>query len=377
MTRPALGVLVSCLLCGVLPLRVLAQPVVPAPAPVAAASAPPLDAAEPTADGLDWVQLTNGEWMQGKLVGLRDGDLEFDSDEFGLHTVEFGDVKRLFIRRKVEVGLESLETLQGPATLNADGTMTVQTPGGPRSIPRAQVLSMVPSGHSELGYWSLDLSLGVSVAKGNSDQGSGSAAAMIEREDGFTHLLMDYLWNFGASQGDRNVNNHRALAKLDLFLSKYFFITPASMTVEYDEFKNINERITPVAGVGVHAINTSRVEWDFMTAAGYQYTRYLSVLAGEPDDAHNAAVSLGTVLDIEATDELDLYFEYTNLLVVTDLGLTTHHAVAEVEVEITDIFDFQLRAILDRIEQPVTAEDGTTPYKNDLQLVAAVGLELN
>ena len=31
----------------------------------------------------DWVRLTNGEWLKGEFITMRDDSLVFDSDEFG------------------------------------------------------------------------------------------------------------------------------------------------------------------------------------------------------------------------------------------------------------------------------------------------------
>jgi Protein of unknown function, DUF481 len=77
--------------------------------------------------------------------------------------------------------------------------------------------------------------------------------------------------------------------------------------------KNIQFRITPAAGAGAHLIDNARVEWDFTLGGGYQYVDYASVAAGEDNDAQNAAVSLGTTLEVELTDDFDLHFEHTNM----------------------------------------------------------------
>jgi hypothetical protein len=31
----------------------------------------------------DWIQMSSGEWVKGSIIAMYDGDLEFDSDEFG------------------------------------------------------------------------------------------------------------------------------------------------------------------------------------------------------------------------------------------------------------------------------------------------------
>jgi len=155
-----------------------------------------------------------------------------------------------------------------------------------------------------------------------------------------------------------------------------FFLTPVMATFEYDEFRNIKLRATPGAGAGVHVVQRPKVEWDVIGAGAYQYVRFLSVLAGEDASASNAAVVLRTVLDADPTDDLELHLEYTTMLVVTDLGLTSHHIVGQVEFDLTSIFELDVKVIYDRTEQPVTESDGKTPKKNDMQLVASLGIEL-
>jgi hypothetical protein len=229
---------------------------------------------------------------------------------------------------------------------------------------------------SELERWSLDASFGLNLSRGNTNQGALSATSLIERNDGFTRFTVDYQGNYAETSGERTAHNHRAVTKLDLFLSKVLFVTPAMFTAEYDRLKNIRFRATPIAGGGIHALDSARVEWDFAAGAGYQYTRYFSVASGQPIDANNAAVLLNTTLDVDITDGFDFYFQYTNMLVVTDLGLTNHHLVTSLEADITSIFDLGVRFVFDRIEQPVEREDGTTPKQNDFQIVASLGVEL-
>ena len=59
-------------------------------------------------DGLptdfDWIRLKSDEWLKGKLVSMYDGKLEFDSDELGVHTFDFADIKEIRTSRVVQVG---------------------------------------------------------------------------------------------------------------------------------------------------------------------------------------------------------------------------------------------------------------------------------
>src|SRR5262245_20862292 len=45
-----------------------------------------------TADKLDWVQMTSGEWLRGEIISLYDEVLEFDSEEFEDLELEWEDI---------------------------------------------------------------------------------------------------------------------------------------------------------------------------------------------------------------------------------------------------------------------------------------------
>ncbi len=41
----------------------------------------------------DWIQMTSGEWVKGKIIVMYDGDLEFDSDEFDTLILDWNKIK--------------------------------------------------------------------------------------------------------------------------------------------------------------------------------------------------------------------------------------------------------------------------------------------
>ena len=52
----------------------------------------------PNAKDHDWLQTTSGEWIKGEIKGMYDKEIEFDSDEFDLLTIDWSDVKQLISR---------------------------------------------------------------------------------------------------------------------------------------------------------------------------------------------------------------------------------------------------------------------------------------
>ncbi|MBA1433320.1 MAG: hypothetical protein FAF04_06975 [Epsilonproteobacteria bacterium] len=49
----------------------------------------------PTPIQKDWVQTKSGEWFRGKIKGLYNDKLEFESDEIGLYVFDFDDIKTI------------------------------------------------------------------------------------------------------------------------------------------------------------------------------------------------------------------------------------------------------------------------------------------
>ena len=39
-------------------------------------------------ENFDWIQLTSDEWLKGEFIAMYERDLEFDSDELGILTLD-------------------------------------------------------------------------------------------------------------------------------------------------------------------------------------------------------------------------------------------------------------------------------------------------
>ena len=81
----------------------------------------------PQGDGFDWLQLTSGEWLKGQVVRMREGKLEFDSDELGVLKLDWAKVQVLWTALPQTVLLEDEEPIEGRLSISG-GRLTV---GGP------------------------------------------------------------------------------------------------------------------------------------------------------------------------------------------------------------------------------------------------------
>ena len=70
--------------------------------------------AAPMPTSFDWIQMASLEWLKGELISMYDDSLEFDSDEFDMQTVDWGDVKEIRTKGTMQVAFE-------------DGTIAIAT----------------------------------------------------------------------------------------------------------------------------------------------------------------------------------------------------------------------------------------------------------
>ena len=67
------------------------------------------DALEPSGTW-DWVQYDTNEWIKGEIIALYDDTLEFDSDNFGLLSIDWGDIIEVRSGRSYRIGLDQGDT---------------------------------------------------------------------------------------------------------------------------------------------------------------------------------------------------------------------------------------------------------------------------
>src|SRR6188508_167603 len=215
--------------------------------------AQPPDLAEPPelgATGMDWVKLTSGEWLAGEIKGMRDVELQFDSDKLDLIKLDWSDVAGLRSTAVRTYRFDQLGVFTGTAVMQ-DGQIAVRTADGQvRSFPRESLLLIIEGQGSEWDYWSAEASLGFVLRSGNSDQQDFNAHAHVRRQTPTLRSDFNYTGNFGEVEDVRNVDNHNVNVNVDRLITKGFFITLGSLNWVRDPFQNIDSRTTIGAGLG-------------------------------------------------------------------------------------------------------------------------------
>jgi len=336
------------------------------------------ESASPPTDTFDWVQTTSGEWLKGELKVLYSGSLEFDSDEFGLQTLDWDDVAQFHGNgtERIRFGTpEGIVTVDGRVTVTID-KIIVDTDEGTKEFDRNQLISIAPGARTEWDNWSAKISLGLNLSSGNTEQTDFTSTINIKRRTPENRVEIDYLGNFSTTRDLETVNNHRLNIFFDVFATREYFWRPIFAEYYRDPFQNIDYRTTIGAGAGYHIIDTPVTTWDVFGGPGYRATRYVSVQPGDSQKATTPALVASTSYDTALTKTVDFNAQYNISVVNKESGSFTHHAIAKFEIELTDIFDFDVAVIWDRTQDPQARSDGSVPKQDDIQLLLTLGVDI-
>jgi putative salt-induced outer membrane protein YdiY len=342
------------------------------PPPSSNAALPALDWVPP-ADSFDWIQLKSGEWLKGRLKGMQDRKLEFDSEELDHLTFDWKDIRQVRSSRTIDVLSVAGQPVSGPVAATPD--QVVVSGAEPQVIPREQLQSLTPGGSKEFNYWSGNLSIGLTLRAGNTKSVEYNAQAHLQRRTPETRLSLDYLGNISSVEGEESANNNRLNVEFDRWLSRRFYLVIPYTEYYRDPFQNLAHRVTLGVGVGYDLIDRPTVEWNVTTGPAYQYAWFESVAPGEPTEKGAAALTFGSRFQWDISHRTELILEYRGLFTSQEVGETTHHTVSTLSLELTKRFDLDVSLVWDRISQPKTGADGVEPKPDDFRLVVGLGVD--
>jgi hypothetical protein len=334
------------------------------------------------ADTYDWIRLTTGEWLKGKLnwmgqKGFGAGaTVKFYSEKLDDQTLDWSDIDQVHSPEVNTYGFLGKDEVTGRAVVTKDKVI-IETTEGVKTFPRSDLVAIAGGGERERRWWSTSLSLGFSGTAGNSNQATLNGSWDLVRADAKTRAAIGYKGSFGVANSEQTVNQHIGDASVQLFLWKRFFITPVTALFLNDSFRNLKFGTTPAAAGGVHIFNTKKVEWDLEVGLGYQHLRFLSLAAGLTNPASDGFVLVHTYADFNFTDDVELALEWRTSVVYTTIGLTNHIGNADLCISITDVFAFETSFQFLRTENPPPRADGTVPKKNDYQVIVSIAVNIN
>jgi putative salt-induced outer membrane protein YdiY len=328
----------------------------------------------PPPDEFDWIQLISGEWLKGELMVLYDRELEFDSDEMGLQKFDWEDVKQVRGHQLFSVRFEGPITVEGYLRVTEDKVF-VTVGDEVKEFDRNQLIAIAIGEPKEISYWTAKISLGLNISSGNTDQVQYNSKMDIRRRTSKSRFVIDYLGNFTTTDDVDTVDNQRLRGFYDIFKTRRYYLRPIFGEYYRDPFQNVENRSTIGVGMGYHIIDTSKTTWDASLGVAYQYTKFSSVEPGKDSSTTTPALVVGTLYERELTNMLDLILNYSFNIVNEDSGQYTHHAIATLETELTDLLDFDISLVWDRTQKPQPRDDGSVPDKDDFQTIFALGID--
>jgi hypothetical protein len=320
----------------------------------------------------DWIQLKSGEWLRGRLYGMQNRTVEFESDELDELTFDWKDVHQVQLPRAL-VSYGERQTAAGALRVNRE-TVTI-TGAEPLSFPREQLIGIAPGQLRELDYWSGKFNVGLNVRSGNSEQVDFVTKARLERRTPNTHLKLDYTGNFSELDGVESVENQRVNGSFNIFLTRRLFLVTPLVEYYRDPFQNIGRQVTLGGGAGYYLIDRPKVEWLVLGGPAYQQTRFDTVQPGEEPESSTPAFFLQSNFDVELTKRIDLELGYQAIVTSEQAGRVTHHSTATLEIDLTRRLDLDVSFIWDRTENPQADGNGDVPKQNDFRLNLSLGVK--
>lgn len=328
---------------------------------------------QPLPQEFDWIKLTSGEWLKGEIKVLYNSELEFDSDNLGLLTLDWGDVAEVRTQQILSVrfnnGSEGVgRVLLSDGRVSFNGT-TVE------SYEASGIMSMAAGEPKEANFWSAKVTLGGNFKRGNTNENIFDSNIDFKRRTNDSQFRFNYLSTLREIDDIDTENSHRISSNYDIFLTQKFYWRPIYAEYYRDELQNIAHRATLGLGLGYHIFDTDRTSWDVSAGPGYQYTRFVSVAEGDNNPEGSALMMFETRWEYELTNAIDINALYNMQITNEALGSYKHHSLLGMDYELTDSLDFNVSFIWDMTEDPQRDDDGVLPEQNDTRMTVGIGYE--
>lgn len=327
----------------------------------------------------DWVKTTSGEWLKGDIITMYEEELEFDSDEFGIQSIDISDVAELYSKGEQSIRLNDGTVMSGKLIIK-DKKITLTDEDNQHILSIDSLLSIASADGNELDYWDGEVNFGTNFRRGNTEQSDYTISAEARRRTSTSRFSSAFISNFServiqeTGKKEETTDDQRLTANFDWFFSPKVFIRVADYEYFSDQFGNIDKRHTLGIGVGYELLDTTDFSWEVNAGPSYQSTDYLTVEASQDDNETSAVINLGTLLKWDITKDIGFDADYQVKIVSEDAGRYIHRLKTGFEVDLIADFDLDLSFYLDRIENPKPT-GSFTPNKNDYRFVVSLGYE--
>ncbi len=320
----------------------------------------------------DWVRLDTGECLKGEIRVMYRDKVEFDSDHFGLITIDLDDIAEMRSTRAVAIWTGQ-ETKIGKVVIT-EKEATVQTQQGTYTVDRDRIVSLAGNGEREGDLWTADITLSFNSRTGNVEQSDLSAAVHVERRTSVTRLQADYLTAQSESNGEEIDSAHRLSAYFDYYVSPRFFLRTIGGEYFRDRYQNIAHQHTYFSALGYTAIDTDPLRIDFASGPAWRQSEFVD--GGGRNRLQSFGVVFSTDIEWELTEKLEFVGKYEFLWAEKNLGGFSGHTSSSLEYELSEDFDLVLTYIWDHVAQPKDSTVAEWVEPNDYRLMIGLEIEL-
>lgn len=325
----------------------------------------------------DWILLKNGELLGGDVISMHQDSLEFDSDELGTISIDMSDILQVRTRTIMSIRLDDNSVDEGQLYITEDKVNFINKPA--IYYLRSELLAIAPSASSGESLWNGGISAGLNFKRGNSERFDYTIQASAERLTSRDRIIFKYTGIFSESEdpdtGETNKTeeNHRLISSYDWFYSRKIFFRMPMFEYYTDEFKNIAHQATLGVAAGYIIHDKADSKWDVFAGPSIQYTEFEQETEDGEEDDTSPGLVLGTTYTRDITDTIDYFLLYNAKFVSEESGTVIQHLETGLDIEVMNDFDINIKAIIDRVEDPIPDEDGEIPDNNDVLFI--VGLE--
>jgi putative salt-induced outer membrane protein YdiY len=211
----------------------------------------------PGASLADTVVTSNGDTLNGRITGMRDGRLTLAAP-YAEITIPWPEVRSASTDDSVVITLADGTKVIGTLNATSDGQLQVQPDGAtsPVVFPVSVVTKIHPGDSPEaILKTSGFVNIGIKTTEGNTDTESYHADAEFVARTAANRYTVGTVLNYAEDDGDTTANDKRAYARYDHFVSQRWYINTNTSFLR-DEFKDLRLRSTLGAGMGYQVLES-------------------------------------------------------------------------------------------------------------------------
>ncbi len=234
------------------------------------------------------VSLKNGDRLSGTILSMDGKKLVLKTTYAGEVSIDWDSVSQFTSDQPLVVTKATHQTVTGTVTTEGDNYV-ITTPQGPQTVAKSDVSAMrspadqavfEKSLHpSMLEGWAGGGSFGFALARGNSQTTNLALGFDALRKTTKDAWVIDAasIYSTDAKLGATTANSFQGLIRYDHNLTKRLFAYGA-FAGGYDQLQDLNYRLMPSAGLGLHAIATEKTTLDLLLGLGYTRESYTTGL---------------------------------------------------------------------------------------------------